>query len=713
MKSTQNVLFVAAATLVFGLIGCGGSSDPTPPPPPAAAVSVALSAQPPASLTVNAQTALTANVSNDSANAGVRWTVTCGSSACGSFSAASTASGASTTYTAPAAVPTSNTVTVTATSVTDSTKTASATITITPPAPPPVMVLITPLPPSSLTVNAKTSIMAIVSNDSANGGVKWTASCGTSACGSFGSAQTASGSSVVYTAPSAVPTGNTVTVTATSITDTTKSASATIIIAATSSAILNDGTYVYHVAGQNANGPCFFAGAFVIANGVITGGEQDFSDSVTGYSNAINQAGSSISSGSGTNLQIVLATSNTNIGPNGNGAITLQGTKVSNSRTLVSEYDGYATGTGSIDLQTSVAAPAGGYAFLISGVGFDTTKNPVATIATAIGGVLNISGTTLSASNSVFDFNFGGTLKAAQSFASGSTNTPDSYGRMTFTLTPSTASGVAAILLTGYVVGTNQIQLIESQADGLNYNLAGMALGQGSNAGTFTSNSITGTTYVYGSSGVDSNGVLDLAGSFAFSNGTVSGPMSINDLVKQGEDTITGGSYTVDATGRVTLSNVTTQYAPLGGPYAFEIYLDGNGNALVMGADLVEISAGPGYRQTVSSPVLAGTYALTNQGFLVTDTDNPPWSAGGAVTVTSGSYSGFTDYNDSGTPTPNVSLTGSLDNSSGILSLAGFDAVAFTTANDFVSYPIDNNRAVFISIDQYLLGLGAMEGVNR
>jgi len=166
MKSTRDALLIAAATFSFLLAGCGGSSsNPTPPTPPPAAISVALSAQPPSTLTVNAQTVLTANVSNDSANAGVRWTVTCGSSACGAFSAASTASGASTTYTAPTAVPTSNTVTVTATSVTDTTKTASATITITVPV------------------------------------------------------------------------------------------------------VLKDGTYIYHLAGQDGLGPCFIAGAFTVANG--------------------------------------------------------------------------------------------------------------------------------------------------------------------------------------------------------------------------------------------------------------------------------------------------------------------------------------------------------------------------------------------------------------------------------------------------------------
>ena len=64
------------------------------------------------------------------ANAGVDWTVTCGSNDCGSFNPTHTASGAATTYTAPAAVPTGATVTIVATSTTDNTKSATAGITI-------------------------------------------------------------------------------------------------------------------------------------------------------------------------------------------------------------------------------------------------------------------------------------------------------------------------------------------------------------------------------------------------------------------------------------------------------------------------------------------------------------------------------------------------------------------------------------------------------
>jgi hypothetical protein len=238
-----------------------------------------------------------------------------------------------------------------------------------------------------------------------------------------------------------------------------------------------------------------------------------------------------------------------------------------------------------------------------------------------------------------------------------------------------------------------------------------MALGQGSNTGTFSSASLSGKTYVFGSSGVDGNGVLDLAGTFTFgANNALTGSMAVNDLSAFGVNTIQTGSYTVDATGRVTLANVTL--SGITDALTFQAYLDGNGNAMVMGADAVEVSAGPAYVQTTSTPTVFGPYALTTMGFL-TDSKGSPWSAAGPVTINAGSYSGFTDYNDAGTPTATQSLTGTTNSSTGVISLTGLNSVSFTTANSFVNYPIDGNRVVSMSIDKGLLSLGTLESVKQ
>src|ERR1700682_5211081 len=132
MTFCQSLLRLVAVSMSVALVACGGSStmSTTPIPP----IAVFFSSAAPAALQVNGTASLAVVISNDSSNAGVKWSVTCGSNGpCGSFS--TSGPGTSTTYTAPSVLPSgnNNSVTVTATSTTDSTKGVSATITITAP----------------------------------------------------------------------------------------------------------------------------------------------------------------------------------------------------------------------------------------------------------------------------------------------------------------------------------------------------------------------------------------------------------------------------------------------------------------------------------------------------------------------------------------------------------------------------------------------------
>ena len=707
MKSRYSVSLLAIASFTLWLTACGGHSSTPPTPPPT--ISVALSSAAPSSINTSATASLVAQVNNDSKNGGVTWSVTCGSASCGTFNPASTASGSPTTYTAPAAVPTSNTVTVTATSVSDTTKTVTATITITAPAPPAISVAFTPAPPTSLAASATSPLTAVVSNDSKNAGVTWSVTCGSTSCGTFSPNSTASGSPTTYTAPAAIPTSNTVTVTATSVTDTTKSASATITIGG-AAPILADGTYVYHFSGWVGTGPSFIAGAFTVKSGAITAGEQDFSDVQSGFTDPLVASGSSITV-AGKNIQIVLATANTAIGVNG--IQTLRGTLVSSTRVLISEFDSFGTGTGSIDLQTSAGAPSGGYAFAISGLDLANPPNPL-----AIGGILNISGTSLSIGNSVFDFNLNGaTIGQAETFASGTVSAPDSFGRVSFNLTPSAASGVPQFILTGYIVGANQIQLVESQADTLSDDLGGMALGQGTNTGQFSQSTIANKTYVYGASGSDVNNLVNIGGTFAFnSSGTVSGNLALNDGTVFGTNPISAGNYTVDPTGRVTLTAVNVP--AISATFTFQLYLDGNGNALELGVDALQVTAGPAYLQTTTTADFEGGYALQGQGIL-NGSGLPAWGAVGPVTVASDAFTGFTDYTaqstttSGATPTANQAVTGAENNSTATLALTGLDSTALTTSRSYSYFPIDSKRVLAIEIDGQQLGLLTLETVGH
>lgn len=588
-----------------------------------------------------------------------------------------------------------------------------------PPNPLAISVAFSPAAPASINTGAKASLTAAVSNDNANGGVSWSVTCGSSACGSFSASSTPSGTATTYAAPAAAPSPATVTVTATSVTDTTKSASASITVGPPP-IVLMDGNYVFHLAGQNQNGNYYLAGAFTIKNQVIAGGEQDMSDNSNPgyYHDSLAASGSSLSLANG-NIQIVLNTGDPNVGVNG--VETLRGAIVSNARALVSEFDAFATATGSLDQQTSVASPAGGYAFNLGGV--DTNDNTF-----VVGGILNISGPAISVGSSVLDYNDSGSPAQAQTFDSGTVGAPDAYGRVAFTLTPSASSGLPAFSFAGYTVSPSQLQLVETQ-DALNGVTGGTALGQGSNTGKFTQASVAGSSYAFEAIGQDvysqNSTIAQMAGGFGLNaDNTVSGAMALNDLTLHLGAQITSGTYTIDPTGRVTLTVVASSGSypnPL--PFTFQLYLDGNGNALELGVDATQATSGLAYVQSAPSADFEGAYALNVFGIAAIE-NGPAWSGVGPVTVASDSFTGFTDYSvqDANNATSGVTsdapLTGSEDSSTGLLQLQGLVAVAGQNAPDpqanagFGYYPIDATRVIAIEVDAQQMGLMMLEGTQ-
>ena len=217
-------LFLLSGLLVLalGLGGCSSSST-----------SVAISPTPPSSLGVSETTSVTANVTGDSSNAGVDWTANCTpTGACGSFNPTHTNSGSATIYTAPATVPSNGSVTITATSTAKTSAIAQWTINITSTSTA-VSVSFATAPPKFVPVNQSAAITAVVNNDTSKEGIDWTLTCASgSSCGAVNPAHTDGGAFVNFTAPSAVPSGNTVTLTATSTFDPTATASAVITISA-------------------------------------------------------------------------------------------------------------------------------------------------------------------------------------------------------------------------------------------------------------------------------------------------------------------------------------------------------------------------------------------------------------------------------------------------------------------------------------------------
>ncbi len=489
---------------------------------------------------------------------------------------------------------------------------------------------------------------------------------------------------------------------------------------------LADGTYVFHLAGEDyysssqKTSPYFAAGAFTVSGGAITAGEEDYIDYYRVFNTlAIQATGSSIAITTDGNLQILLNTGLEGVGING--VQTINAARVTSSSARIAEFDGFASGTGSLDLQSGVAQPSGGYAFFAAGV--DTNALPL-----AMGGILNVDNLngagTISGAGSVFDLNNAPTLGlfAAQALSASAVSTADSFGRLLFTLNPGNTS-IGQIQLVGYVVDSTTIQLVETR-DGLLGTLGGTALSQGSNAGTFSNTSLSGFTYVAGGQGqekvtgqsgtgyVVGAGYLNFAGALAFSAGALTGQVSFNDIDTQlAEGGLgAGASYSVDPTGRVTASGLST--ANPNTPATLQFYLDGNGNTFVVSMDVSDVTAGAAFQQTDGATV-SGSYALSASGAAVITTtinNTPftttyPWSAVGSVSAGSVSATGFTDLNVltnpvvSGSATPDVSLSGTSSGAGNILTGTIGGLGYAVTANQYTYYVIDNNRALAIETD--------------
>ena len=265
--------FLAMASVLFVTVlfsGCGAVYSPPANTPSNSTTSIALTTAPPSTLALGGTATIAATVSNDSTNAGVDWSCS-PSGSCGSFSSAHTASGATTTFTAPAA---GGSITITATSTSYHAAATSATITVSSSGT--ISISMTGAP-ATLTPGGTATVSATVLNDSANAGVDWTCGPTVGSCGTFSSSHTASGASTTFTAPSAA---GTVTITAASTSNHTITATASISVqpSTTFAGTLTSGNFAFMVAGKDSQKHTIaIAGSVALdATGNVTGGEQDY-----------------------------------------------------------------------------------------------------------------------------------------------------------------------------------------------------------------------------------------------------------------------------------------------------------------------------------------------------------------------------------------------------------------------------------------------------
>ena len=516
-----------------------------------------------------------------------------------------------------------------------------------------------------------------------------------------------------YTAPAAIPSGGTVSVTATSVTDATKSATTSITITKAASTLAN-GTYVFQVSGPVGTQSNFISGVIVAQDGVIVGGEQDYVSYPSNLSAEMNQAffdpiiGGSYGTTPDGNLQITIRTNDGAVGAGG--VETLNGVIVSGTRVLVTSFGGYIA-SGTMDLQTSTAAPQGGYAFTAFGV------DQFGTMA-GIGGVLNIDRAGgISGAGSILDINEGGSFSGSQGLGASTVSAPDSYGRVMFQLFPGASAMVPSIYLAGYLVDGTRIRLTEASGDNFMGVLGGTALAQGALTGKFAGSSIAGATYVFGAEGEDPNGTLQMAGLVtAKADGSVSGTLNWNDLsggAAQSPLPITG-TYVVEPSGRVTLANLTDGASFT---YQLEFYLGADGQGLLMSAENAGLVAGKALQQqgnAVNATAFNGSYGFSGAVYGMNPFTGPgPNSALGPLTVVAGNgtntLTGFVDF---GNGLADFPVSGNVNaGANGVFTgtVTGLNSSANTTVGNFTFYFVDSTRAVAIETDNTQLTLGDLE----
>jgi hypothetical protein len=544
-------------------------------------------------------------------------------------------------------------------------------------------------PMGSVPLGSTANFAAVVKNDPSNYGVDWTATCATQDCGTLSlgfndgqSIHADSGKSVTYTPPSTLS-GNqlSVNIVAYATADHSKNVVAPITVTGFDGNL--NGTYVFRAQGENVDtntnavGPYQILGAITFdGNGAVTGGEQTFADSSTSGSTTI--TGGTYFLGPDGRGTLTINTNDLTLGTSG--AETFSLVSLNNSNLLIAQIDNGTSAAGTMDLQTSSAAPSGSYAFAVSGTGGG--------VPTAFGGVLNIdqpSSGVISGKGSLADQGSITTTAgkttvkvkncappAATGAVAGISGTilpipSNPYSAVQLTLTTCFAS--TPLQFTGYIVDATRIELIETDISGnTGFSTSGIAISQGASADKFNAQSFSGA-YVFAASGSDKS---KLASSLASAGRLVAdGAGNAGGLLDQFGFSATrnfsgtlNGTYTIDSTGigRVDTktSLVGTNGVSSSGPELI-FYLTGSANpSLVLAFDATALAVGSGlaYLQAAAPYQFSGDY-----GFNAFDL---PIDSTGSLADATGQFSVTVDQ-----ATTNLNWAGTLDNQTLENSLTG------------------------------------------
>jgi hypothetical protein len=356
---------------------------------------------------------------------------------------------------------------------------------------------------------------------------------------------------------------------------------------------------------------------------------------------------------------------------------------VSGGHALITRFDNSATGSGTMDQQSTSAfsnsALAGPFAFSLSGI--DTGEVPMALAGKFTS---DASGNITSGIN---DANDNGIVLTNQTLT-GSLPVA-ATGRGTATL--NTIKGTLRFAF--YVVDANHIKVVETDSLPV---LAGEAFRQ---TGPFSNASVSGP-FAFTVAGADLlSGGPFAAGGILTSNGSgniTAGIEDINDAGLVTTNVSLSGSYSIASTGRGTLTLNTNSFAS-----SFVIY-PSSGGVLALETDVGTLTTGVALQQTgtFSNAPLQGAYGLNFTGA----TTNAEVDAIAQFTADGASrLTGIIDLNNLGI-TFGQPLSGNFNVAS-----SGRSTLTLQTplgTQNLIVYTLNANRALFVEVDQDLVAVG-------
>ena len=491
------------------------------------------------------------------------------------------------------------------------------------------------------------------------------------------------------------------------------SSGTTTPVTSTGGKTLTSGSFAFLVGGEDSQQHTIvIAGSVALdASGNVTGGEQDYVSQ--GGAESPQPSGDTITGGKLTTTSngkgtLTLITNNTAVGVGGTETFSVA--VVNGKHAVIAEFDGAATSSGTLDMQTlsstgGLAQIAGPYSFTLSG-------RHGAQIIEMFGGNLTADGG--GGLHVKVDLNLSGTVTHGSN--TGTYTAPDAAGR-------GLINSFGGDTISYYVVNPKVLRLVQTTAGaGGNPHLGSAYAGV-----TGVSNAVLNTKFVFtDSSNLGSDPIFSGAGLItADGNGHVSGFADVDENGHATSAPFTG-TYNVDSLGygSITITPGNTQDISVLGLYLTDPtinFSDPNSPAdaalcgLLLDLDSKIPGSGvlilPG--KGVSAPT--GKFALRMQ----TANTSKEADAVGVVTISGTSVSGTEDLNDllktlsSTGQNAGISVTGTLaadGTNPGRFTLPLAESVGATPSTfNYVLYQASNTQIVVVEVDSPQYGLGILE----